>query len=207
MKNLSTILIFTILLLAGCNNSDNSNSLSDEIRETKNESKTKVQLLADSILTSKQDSLNKIEEAKENEKQRLASKFAEKDFFSNLKEIDRDFGENNFSKFTKILNRHKTSVYILYLELSEIKRQAYLKAKTCCTEIRSNGVERTLHNYFDVLKKEIEYGENNFMIKYNLDNRLLQCFKNNYSSCYGDNSEKYCFDKKSILPNAEFWNK
>ena len=206
MKQLATFLTLIILILTACNNSDNSISSTDEVSQTK-KNKTKEQLIADSISDLKQDSLNKIAEAKEREKLKLAAKFAEKDFFSSLKGVDRDFGENNFSKISKVLTRHKTTIYDLYLELSEMKKQAYSKAKACCTERRANGGERILHNYYDVLKREIADGENRFMTKYDFDNRLLLCFENNYCSCLGDNSDKYCSGRQSILPNAEFWNK
>jgi hypothetical protein len=210
-KNLTTIfngLLFGLLFGAcGQTNSDNSTSSKVAVTEKRQAIKTQEEITADSIALLKQDSLNRIFEAEQQEKLKTAIKFAEKDFFSSLKGIDRDFGENNFSKFSRILKQHRTTAYDLYLELTEMKKKAYSKAKSCCTETRANGNERILHNYFDVLKREIADGENKFKIKYGCDNRLLQCFENNYCSCLGDNSDKYCSGRQPIFPNGEFWNK
>jgi len=208
ISNILHGLLFGLLFGAcGQTNSDNSTSSEGPVKMTRQAIKPHEEITADSIASLKQDSLNRINEAEQKEKLKIAISFAEKDFFNSLKGIDRDFGENNFSKFSKILKQHKTAVYDLYLELVEMKKISYSKAKSCCTEKRANGNERILHNYYDVLKREIAEGENKFITKYGCDNRLLQCFENNYCSCLGDNSDKYCSGRQPILPNGEFWNK
>ena len=103
----------------------------------------------------------------------------EKEFFKSLKDIDRDFGENNFTRFSKILKKHHKTVYDLYIELSEIKRNAVAVARANGVEIRANGKERVLNNYYYYLEKEMTAGKSNFLNKYSFDNRLMQCFENN----------------------------
>lgn len=132
-------------------------------------------------------------------------KLVDKEFFQNLKDIDRDFGENNFSRFAKILKKHKTTVYDLYLELSEIKKNAVSVARANGVEIRANGKERILSNYYYYLEKEITAGKNNFQSKYGFDNRLLQCFENNYCFCYDRKEAAYCNGGDCKLINGEFW--
>lgn len=212
MKTISTRILNGLLIgcfFAACGepNSKSSKFSDVAVTETKQSIKTNEKIVADSIASLKQDSLIKIKKADQEEKLNTAIRFAEKDFFSSLKGVDRDFSENNFSAFSKILKQHKRTVFDLYLELVEIKKKAYSKAKTCCTETRANGSERILNNYYDVLKQELADGENKFQAKYGFDNRLMLCFENNYCSCLGDNSDKYCLSGQAILPNAEYWKK
>jgi hypothetical protein len=131
--------------------------------------------------------------------------YVEKEFFRNLKDIDKDFGENNFAKFTTILKRHKTTVFDLYIELSEIKKEAVSVARANGIEVKANGKERVLSNYYYLLEKEIATGKSSFQKKYGFDNRLLQCFENNYCFCYDRKRDVYCSGSDCKLINGEFW--
>jgi len=124
----------------------------------------------------------------------------EKDFFNDIKGVDREYGESNYPKFQKILKKHKASSFDLYLELTNIfktsKEEAIQKA------VNSGMQER---KYVEFIDKIREPKVEKFKQKYEIDNRLYVCFVNNYCSCVGDNSDKYCPKVKEVLPNYEYW--
>lgn len=131
--------------------------------------------------------------------------YVNKAFLKSIKDFDKDSGEDNFSRLNKILKKHKTTIYALYLELSEMKKNAVSVARANGMEIRANGTERVLNNYFSILKNEKRVGEINFKRKYGFDNRLLQVFENNYCSCYTSTRDSYFSDGRCKLINGEFW--
>ena len=201
------ILVGLLFTACGQNNSDKTTSTLADNNVAEPQIKTKKEMIADSIESIKQDSIKKVYEAEQHKKLMTAIKFAENDFFSSIKAVDRDFGENNLQRLSKILKQHKKTVYDIYVELTEIRKKAVSVARANGIEIRANGQERILSNYYFYLDKEMTAGENKFQNKYNFDNRLLLCFRNNYCSCLGDNSDKYCSGRQPIFPNGEFWNK
>lgn len=196
------------LLLTSCGQTqpDSAAYSKTEIAEAKQDVKTKEELLADSLASAQQIKQDKISDAEKKKKLNLAIRFAEKDFFTSLKAVDRDYGENNFSKIYNTLKRHKRTSYEIYLELTEIRKRAVSVARVDGVEMGANGRERILHNYYSILERELKAKESEFKGKYGFDNRLLLCFRNNYCSCLGDNSDKYCSGRKPIFQNAEFWN-
>ena len=195
LKIFSVILTTFLLLSCGQNSTNNVNQQDKSNTTTYDTTK-----IADTKKIEPQTAEPKVDTAYLN-----LVKFVDKEFSQNLKDIDKDFGENNFSRFTKILKKHKTTVYDLYLELSEIKKNAVSVARANGVEIRADGKERILNTYYYYLKKEITSGKNNFQSKYGFDNRLLQCFENNYCFCYEWKEAVYCNGGDCKLINGEFW--
>lgn len=161
---------------------------------------TLAQQKADSIAKVRQDSISKIEEKAEKKKYEKAIALAEKDFYTSIKAVDKDYGENNYTKLKAILKKHKTTPYELYTELTLL----FKKAKESATDkATSSGLRERMYTDF-ISKIEDKYIAD-FQSKYNMDSRLYLCFKNNYCSCLGDNSDSYCAGNQSLLPNGEYW--
>lgn len=130
----------------------------------------------------------------------------EQTFFDNIKTIDKEGRENNFLKFREILTKHNKTIYDLYLELSEIKKNAELISRAKGVEITSQGKERITENYYLSYRKEILAGKDAFQSKYGFDNRLLQCFEMNYCFCYTGKQDENCDSIGNCkLVNGEFW--
>lgn len=132
--------------------------------------------------------------------------FAEKDFFNNLRGVDREYKENNYSTLKNILHKHHISIYDLYIELSSGYATVKQEARRRYIEIRPDGNERITNNYYDFIKHGNNSIELNFQEKYGISNRLFVCIKNNYCSCVGDHSDKYCNGKKCKLIYGEYWD-
>lgn len=157
-------------------------------------------LKVDSIVKVRQDSISKIEEKTEKKKYEKAIALAEKDFYTSIKSVDREYGENNYIKIKAIFKKHKTTPYELYTELTLL----FKKAKKIATDkATSSGLNKRMYTDF-ISKIEGQYIAD-FQSKYNMDSRLYLCFKNNYCSCLGDNSIIYCAGNESLLPNGEYW--
>lgn len=167
-----------------------------ETKFIKSDSIITESLIADSIALVHQDSINKAYEAK----QKKAIVIAEKDLISSIQEFDREFGENNYTRLRKVLKKHKTTPYNLYLELVNIYQKSY--AESVQMAINAGLKER---KYTDFIAKVEDKYISQFQLKYGIDDGLYRCFKNNYCSCYTDNSDQYCSDGQPIFPNGEFW--
>jgi len=124
----------------------------------------------------------------------------ERDFLASLKSVDRDYGENNTSKFKKILKKNNTTVYELYTELVDIFKKSKEEAIQKATN--SGLQERKYVDFIDQIEKKYV---NEFQAKYDMDDRLYVCFINNYCSCQGYNAEIYCNGEKCELPNGEYF--
>ena len=153
----------------------------------------------DSIFGSHQDSVKRILFVEQKQRNKIAIIAAEKDFYKSLKGFDRDFHENNFERLQEVLSKHKISPYELYLELSEINNKSKQEA---IKKAISTGLQERKFTDFIKLIKDNYVSE--FQSKYGIDNRLYLCFKNNYCSCLGENSYKYCVDRNCTLPNADY---
>lgn len=209
MKNKHQILIngFIIgLLIISCNQ---PNTLKEAVNSTQNnqeKSNLEVFKTADDSINKNyahlnQDSINKIYEAEKIRKNRLAIKAAEKDFFKSLKNADKDFHENNYIEMEKVFKKNNIKPYELYIELTEIFKKS--KAESIKKAISSGMQERKCYDFIGKIKENYV---SQFQNKYGISNRLYVCFTSNYCNCYGGNSNKYCFGKKPIFPNSEFWN-
>lgn len=203
MQNNMKILCYGILcwlLLAACRET-NSDSGNQDLAMAKDNIKTPQELIADSIELARADSLRQQNKLQQKQKLELAIINAEKDFFKSLKAVDKDFYERNYSKMQRLLKKHDASPYSLYLELTEIFKKSQKEAKQKAV---SHGLRESKYTSY-IGKIEDGYVKE-FQAKYGMDNRLYICFKHNYCSCLGQNSDKYCSGGEVILPNAEFWD-
>jgi hypothetical protein len=194
-KPISCYFAFLCVMLVSCEQDQGGNTINKTIK-VNNTSKH----LVDTITHSTQNTLDTDSAYKQ------LVIIVEKDFWTNLKTIDKEIGENSSSKFHQILKKNDKKIYDLYLELSEIKKNAVLVARARGIEIRSDGRERITEHYIPSLQKELLKGTEAFQNKYNLDNRLLQFLQNNYCFCYKGKEETYCNDEgKCKLINGDYW--
>jgi len=194
------LLLIIIIFINSCRQPTVENKSENKPLERIYKVDTLAQQKTDSIAKVRQDSISKIEEKAEKKKYEKAIALAEKDFYTSIKAVDKDYGENNYTKLKAILKKHKTTPYELYTELTSL----FKKAKESATDkATSSGLRERM--YTDFINKIEDKYIADFQSKYNMDRRLYLCFKNNYCSCVGDNSDSYCAENQSLLPNGEYW--
>jgi len=182
------------------NSNTDNNNISD-LKLIKEDSIKKVQEDSIAQIKKKQnDSIENLKKIEDEKKYQKIIQIAESDFFKSLKAIDKDFGENNYSKLKQILQKHKKSPYDLYIELTEI----FIKSKDEAVQIAiSSGLKELKYvNFIGEIKDRYI---NEFQQKYGIDNRLYMCFKNNYCLCYKSVNNEYCNNGEITLKNGEYW--
>lgn len=193
---------YIVLLLIGvfvnsCELSNSKSKSDNSLLEQTVSIKSLAEQKVDSVNKARQDSVSNVEEKERLEK---AVSMAEKDLFSSLRSVDKDFGERNYSKIKALLKKNNTTPYQLYKELTEIFKTAKKKAIS-----RALGAGLKERRYTDFISKIEDEEVLGFQAKYKMDDRLYICFRNNYCSCLGENSESYCEGNKCLLPNGEYW--
>ncbi len=147
-----------------------------------------------------EDSLNLIDKKTKQIKLQNTINFIDIDFYTSVKNIDSEFNENNLSIITKKVKNKNITLFDLYLEITNFNKNAYNEAVFIA---RQNGLQdRRYVDFVSEIKENYKY---TFMKKYDLDQNLYMIFTNNYCSCLGKNSNKYCNELKGNLPNYEYW--
>lgn len=137
------------------------------------------------------------------QKQLSISKLVDDAFYKSLQQLDVEYGEGQFYRFTSAFQRLGKKPYDFYLEYTILMGNAKAKAESEGTEYGARG-KRILHNYYSVLKEAKDSAETILMSKYGFDYRMITVFRNNYCSCYSNYAESFCKDDKCLLDNSTY---
>ena len=136
---------------------------------------------------------------------------AETDFLNTLKTIDHESNQNNFNAFEKMLLKHKTSMYNLYLEYAHGLEIAYLdavkKAESAQAKTGTGREDFFYIVYNQQLQQNLLSFSETYIKKYSMTLHQLRLFRKNYCNCSISREAKYCKDGRSIFSYGDYWMK
>lgn len=149
---------------------------------------------------------SELDETKEDDSLTISK--IENEFLKNIKDFDRENGENRLSKFKSLFAKYEIGPYDLYLEISSALKFADDEArKDGGVEINANGEERITEKYYRVLRLTEDSEIAKIKSKYDLDNDLFLQFRSNFCFCYSGKQDDFCNEGTCILRNGKYWSK